>query len=101
MTTARPARLSVNLIIWSTVCILIAAVLALLGAVARQQGQFYASVFLSVLSLAFLLVVSVTLVPKLVLRVKLDFLNRLQLFRFTRRGAFFVLVVVMVAISSL
>lgn len=61
----------------------------------------YASVFLSILSLSFLLVVSVTLIPRLVLRLKLDFLNRLQFFRFTRRGAFFVLVVVLVALSSL
>jgi len=101
MPKAQPGRLPLSQIIWSAVFLVVAAVLALLGTVARQQGQIYASVFLSVLSLAFLIVVSVTLIPRLVVRLKLDFLNRLQFFRFTRRGAFFVLVVVLVALSSL
>ncbi|RPI27515.1 MAG: DUF58 domain-containing protein [Acidobacteria bacterium] len=101
MPKPNPGRVPISQVIWSTVFLLIAAALALLGAMARQQGQIYASVFLSILSLVFLIVVSVTLVPRLVLRVRLDFLNRLQFFRFTRRGAFFVLVVVLVALSSL
>lgn len=101
MSKAQPGRVPVSQVIWSAVFLIIAAALALLGTVARQQGQVYASVFLSILSLSFLIVVSVTLIPRLVIRLKLDFLNRLQFFRFTRRGAFFVLVVVLVALSSL
>ncbi len=101
MAKAHPGRLPISQVIWSAVFLVIAAVLALLGTLARQQGEIYASVFLSILSLAFLIVVSVTLIPRLVLRLRLDFLNRLQFFRFTRRGAFFVLVVVLVALSSL
>ncbi len=101
MPKAHPARLPIRQIIWSAVFLIAAAVLALLGTLARQQGEIYASIFLSILSLALLIVVSVTLIPRLVLRLKLDFLNRLQFFRFTRRGAFFVLVVVLVALSSL
>jgi len=101
MPKAHTARLPLSQVIWSAVFLIVAAVLALLGTLARQQGEIYASVFLSILSLTFLIVVSVTLIPRLVLRLKLDFLNRLQFFRFTRRGAFFVLVVVLVALSSL
>lgn len=101
MPKAHPGRLPLSQVIWSVVCLVLAAALALLGTLARQQGQIYASVFLSILSLAFLMVVSVTLIPRLVLRLRLDFLNRLQFFRFTRRGAFFILVVVLVALSSL
>jgi uncharacterized protein (DUF58 family) len=101
MPKAHPERLPLGQIIWSAVFLIVAAVLALLGTLAREQGQMYASVFLSILSLAFLIVVSITLIPRLVLRLRLDFLNRLQFFRFTRRGAFFVLIVVLVALSSL
>jgi uncharacterized protein (DUF58 family) len=85
----------------ATLLLVAAAVLALLGAFARNDGQAYAAVFLSLLSLGLLAVVSLTLIPRLLLKVKLDFLNRSHFLRFTKRGAFFVLVILAIAFSGL
>ena len=48
-----------------------------------------------------LLLVSALLIPRLVLRLKLDFLSRIHFFRFTRRGALFVLIIMVLAFSAL
>jgi hypothetical protein len=91
----------ISRIAWATLLLVVAAALAILGAIARKDGQAYAAVFLSLLSLGMLAVISLTLVPRLLLKVKLDFLSRVHFFRFTKRGAFFVLVILAIAFSSL
>ena len=88
-------------LVWSTISLIVAGVLALFGSVARAQGEYYAAIFLSTLSLALLLLVSALLIPRLVLRLKLDFLSRIHFFRFTRRGALFVLIIMVLAFSAL
>jgi uncharacterized protein (DUF58 family) len=88
-------------LIWSTIALIVAGVLALFGSVARAQGEYYAAIFLSVISLVLLVLVSALLIPRLVLRLKLDFLTRMYYFRFTRRGALFILIIFILAFSAL
>ncbi len=88
-------------LIWSTIALVVAGVLALFGSVARAQGEYYAAVFLSVISLVLLILVSALLIPRLVLRLRLDFLTRIYYFRFTRRGALFILIIFILAFSAL
>lgn len=85
---------------WSSFLLASALFLAILSSIAHQNGQFYAAAFWAVLSLTFATVVCVTLIPKLLIRLKLDFLNHLQFFRFTRRGAFFILIILIIAFST-
>ncbi len=88
-------------LVWSTISLVVAGVLALFGSVARAQGEYYAAIFLSVISLVLLILVSALLIPRLVLRLKLDFLTRMYYFRFTRRGALFILIIFILAFSAL
>lgn len=86
--------------LWSSLLLASALLLAVLSQLAQHQGEQYAAVFLAVLSLILATVVCVTLIPKLLLRLRLDFLNHLQFFRFTRRGAFFILIILIIAFST-
>ena len=86
---------------WSGFFLATALLLAILSQIAEEDGERYAATFLAILSLIFAFIVCVTLVPKLVVRIKLDFLNSLQSFRFTQRGAFFVLIILVIALSTL
>lgn len=85
---------------WSSFFLVSALFLAILSQLSQRNGEPYAAAFLAILSLVFAAAVCVTLVPKLVVRLKLDFLNSLQFFRFTRRGAFFILIILIVALST-
>ena len=79
--------------LWPSLFLISAFLLAVLSSTARQGGQFYAAAFLAVISLIFAFVVCLTLVPRLLARVKLEVFANLRFFRFTRRGALFILIV--------
>lgn len=85
---------------WSSLCLATALVLALLSALARRDGFLHAAAFLATVSLILAVVVCLTLVPKLLQRVKTDYLERFRFFRFTRRGGFFILIVLVIGFSS-
>lgn len=85
---------------WSAFFLSSALLLAVLSQIAQHNDQPFAAAFFAVLSLIFATVVCVTLVPRLLMRLKLDFLNNLQYFRFTRRGAFFILIILVIAFST-
>ena len=85
---------------WSSFFLASALLLAVLSQLAQRNGAPYAAASLAILSLLFAAVICVTLVPKLLIRLKLDFLNSLQFFRFTRRGAFFILIILIIALST-
>ena len=91
---------SVRDFLWPTLLLFSALGLALLSTMARGRGQFYAAAFLAVISLVFAFVVCITLVPRLLARVKLDFLYGLRFFRFTQRGAFFILIVFIISFAT-
>ena len=75
--------------------------LAILSPMARGNSQIYAAAFLAVVSLILAFVVCVTLVPKLLARVRLEFLNNLRFFRFTQRGTLFVLLIFVISFATL
>ena len=83
-----------------TVFLISALFLAILSSMARGNGQIYAAAFLAVVSLILAFVVCVTLVPKLLTRVRLEFLNNLRFFRFTQRGALFVLLIFIISFAT-
>ena len=85
---------------WSSFFLVTALLLAILSQIAQQNGERYAAAFLAILSLTFAVIVC-TLVPKLVMRLKLDFLSSLQFLRFTQRGAFFILITLIITLSTL
>ncbi len=85
---------------WPSAFLISAFILAVLSSMARRSGQYYAAGALAVISLIFAFVVCVTLLPRLVARLKLDFLNNLRFFRFTHRGAFFILIVLIISFAT-
>ncbi|MDA2929364.1 DUF58 domain-containing protein [Acidobacteria bacterium AH-259-O06] len=85
---------------WPTFFLFSAFILAVFSSMARRNGQFYAAAFLAIIALIFAFVVSVTLVPRLLDGVRLNFLNNLRFFRFTQRGAFFILIVFIIAFAT-
>ena len=78
-----------------------AFVLALVSSLARQEGQPYASAFFALSSLVLAGISSAILVPRLLARVRLDFLERLYFIRLTKRGAFFIVIVLIIAFAAL
>lgn len=85
---------------WPTVCLVVSFLLALFSSMARGNGQHRAAAFLAVISLIFAFIVCLTLVPRLFDRVRLEFLENLRFFRFTRRGAFFILAVFALSLAT-
>ncbi len=86
---------------WPTVLLGSALVTALVSSLARRDGQFYASAFLALLSLVLAAISSVALIPRLLVRIRLDLLNQIRFFRITKRGLTFVVVVMIIALSAL
>ncbi|MEE2839411.1 MAG: DUF58 domain-containing protein [Acidobacteriota bacterium] len=82
---------------WPLFFLVTAFALALFSSMARYNGQFYAAAFMAIISLVFAFLVCVTLVPKLLARIKLDFLMNLRFFRFTKRGVTFIFVVLIIS----
>jgi len=85
---------------WPTFFLSLALLLAVSSSFARQNGQYYAAAFMALLALIFAFIVSVTLVPRLLSRISLDFLMNLRFFRFTKRGAFFVVIVFIISFAT-
>ncbi|MDA2933019.1 DUF58 domain-containing protein [Acidobacteria bacterium AH-259-D05] len=85
---------------WPILFLVSAFVLAVFSSMARHNGQFYAASFLAIVSLIFAFIVCVTLVPKLLARIQLDFLMNLRFFRFTKRGATFILIVFIISFAT-
>ncbi len=80
--------------------LVLAFLLAVLSSMARHNGQIRAAAFLAIVALIFAFIVCATLVPRLLSRVSLEFLNHLRFFRFTQRGAFFVLIVFIISFAT-
>jgi len=91
---------SIKKFFWPLFFLVTAFALALFSSMARHNGQFYAAGFLAIISLVFAFIVCVTLIPKLLARIKLDFLMNLRFFRFTKRGVTFILVVFILAFAT-
>jgi hypothetical protein len=87
--------------IWWTLLLALAAGFAVVGSVARHDGERSAAAFLSVISLALLAWVSVKVIPRLTQRLRLDFLSRLQSFRFTKRGGLLIAIILLIAFACL
>lgn len=85
---------------WPLFFLVSAFALALFSSMARHNGQFYAAAFLAIISLVLAFIVCVTLVPKLLGRIKLDFLMNLRFFRFTKRGVTFILIVFIISFAT-
>lgn len=81
--------------------LLFAFLLALLSAYARQIRHPHAAAFLAVAALIFVAIVSVTLIPRLGQQILREMGSRLKFFRVTRRGAFFLLLFLLVGFSTL
>ncbi|MBI4445443.1 MAG: DUF58 domain-containing protein [Acidobacteria bacterium] len=96
-----PALKGVREFFWPIFLLSVAFLLAVLSSLSEQDGQVYAAAFTAFLALLLAAVVSVMLIPRLLVGVKLGFLNHLQAFRVTRRGAFFILIVLVVAFSTI
>lgn len=94
-------RANIRAYLWPTLLLGGALAMALVSSVARRDGQYYASAFLALLSLALAAVSSVALIPRLLSRIRLDFLDRLRFLRFTKRGLTFLLIVLIIAFSAL
>lgn len=92
---------AVRELLWSALFLASALLLAFLSTLARNAGQHSAALFLALFSLLLALLIAVTLLPRLLQRVQLDFLDRIRFFRITRRGAFFVLLVAIIAFSTI
>jgi hypothetical protein len=91
---------SIREFFWPLFFLVSAFALALFSSMARHNGQFYAAAFLAIISLAFAFIVCVTLVPKLLARIKLDFLTNLRFFRFTKRGVTFIFIVFIISFAT-
>jgi uncharacterized protein (DUF58 family) len=103
MAVRRPSWLNIKSIkdfFLPSLFLVLAFLLAVLSSMARHDGQLRAAVFLAVVSLIFAFIVCVTLVPRLLSRVSLEFLNNLRFFRFTQRGAYFVLIVFIISFAT-
>ncbi|MFQ5737844.1 MAG: DUF58 domain-containing protein [Acidobacteriota bacterium] len=88
-------------LLWPSVVLASALLLAFFSSIAKRDGHFHASAFLALVSLILAVISSLALVPRLVVRVQLDYLYRLQSFRFTKRGAGFILILLLLALSAL
>ena len=86
--------------VWPSLLLIAALALAIMSSLARRNGQYYAGAFLAVVALVFAFIVCVTLVPRLLARIQLDFLNSLRFFRFTQRGLFFTLIVFIISFAT-
>ncbi len=87
--------------LWPSLLLASALAMALASSVARRDGQPYASALLALIALLSAAVSSLVLVPKLLSRLRLEFLNHFRFFRFTSRGVIFVVLVLVVAFASL
>lgn len=87
--------------LWPSLVLALALFLAFTSSIAHRNGQFQAAVVLAALSLLLAVMVCATLVPKLLARLRWDILGQFQTFRFTRRGVFFLVLIVVVAVSTL
>ncbi len=85
---------------WPLFFLTSAFALALFSSTARHNGQFYAAAFMAIISLVFSFIVCVTLVPRLLARIRLDFLMNLHFFRFTKRGVTFILMVFIISFAT-
>ncbi len=94
-------RASIRTFFFPTMLLAAALVTALVSSLARRDGQFYASAFLALLSLVLAAISSVVLIPKLLVRIRLDLLKQIRFFRITKRGLTFVVVVMIIALSAL
>lgn len=67
---------------------------------ARLEGQFYSALFLSGLSLALAMTVALLLTPRLLERLDLQRFGHFQTVRLTRRGAFFIGLVLVIGVAT-
>lgn len=78
-----------------------ALVLALVSSLARREGQPYASAFFALSALVLAGISTAILVPRILSRVRFDFLERLYIIRLTKRGGSFIIAVLIIAFAAL
>ena len=93
-------RLRIREFFWGTALLILALPVALTSTVARQSGYVPLAVALSILSLVMTGVASVNLVPKLVRRVIKFHWEPLRHFSITRRGLFFLFLLLLISMAT-
>lgn len=78
-----------------------AFILALVSTLARREGQPYASAVFALTALVLAGISSAILVPRLLSRVRLDLLERLYFIRLTKRGGAYIAIVLIIAFAAL
>lgn len=90
----------VRSVIWPSLLLIVSLFLGLVSSVASAEGQPYAALTLSFIAIGLAAVAGFFLIPRLLAGLQLDFLNQLRFFRFTRRGAIFLTMVLLVGFSA-
>ncbi len=101
MTSKKGHSAGYKSLVFASLLLASAFVLALVSSLARREGQPYASAFFALSSLVLAGISSAILVPRLLSRVRLDFLERLYFIRLTKRGGFFIVIVLIIAFAAL
>lgn len=86
--------------LWSGFLLTSALILAICSSVARHNGMRSAAVVFAILSLIVAGIVSYTVVPRLVRRVRFDYWMAFRFFRVTRRGGFVVFLLLLIALAT-
>lgn len=101
LSAIRPDRQSVKEFLWATLFLGSALTLAVFSSIARAHGQYSAAAFLAAIAILLAVIVTVTVIPKLLFRARIDLWERFRYFRLTKRGAFFLLLVLMIGLATI
>jgi uncharacterized protein (DUF58 family) len=85
---------------WPSALLVISLLLALISSTANRNGLYSFAVITAISALIFAAIVSVTLIPRLLKRVRIEYWSTIHFFRVTKRGAFFLLLIGMIAVST-
>lgn len=86
--------------LWSGFLLTSALMLAICSSVARHNGMRSAAIAFALLSLIVAGIVSYTVVPRLVRRVRFDYWIAFRFFRVTRRGGFVTFLLLLIALAT-
>ncbi|HSR53158.1 MAG TPA: DUF58 domain-containing protein [Acidobacteriota bacterium] len=97
---SRQRRQGVRAVILPTLYLLTAVTLAILSNYANRNGQFRMSNVLAILALLLAVVVCLTLIPRLIHKMRGEGFQSSQSFRITQRGGLYLLTVLAIAFAS-
>lgn len=97
---AYSAKRSLRSVVLPALYLLLAVLLAVFSNYANRNGQFRMSRVLAILALMLAVVVCVTLVPRLIQKMRGEGFRTTQTFRLTQRGALYLLTVLAIAFAS-